>query len=110
MAAVLCLLAMLPLLVGNCVTFVGAGKEGEGRTPGFERKMKEVKMDVTAREKDRPGLLRSSMYHRAGLTRARVRVSWRVDCQGRRRCHMYVSSKVLHKYAWFGRKNDQNVR
>jgi len=62
------------------------GIEGDGRTSGSERKMKEVIMDVTIRETERPGLLRSKMYHRAGLTRASVRVSWRVDCQGRRRC------------------------
>jgi hypothetical protein len=61
------------------------GSEGDGRTSGFERKMKDVKTEVTRRETERPGLLRSRMYHRAGLTRARVRVSWRVDCQGRRR-------------------------
>jgi hypothetical protein len=65
------------------VTFVVAGKEGEG---GFERKMKEVRIEVTVSETERPGLERSSMYQRAGFTRARVRVSWRVDCQGRRRC------------------------
>lgn len=60
--------------------------EGDGRTSGFERKMKEVRMDVTMREAERPGRLRSKMYQRAGLTRASVSVSWRVDCQGRRRC------------------------
>jgi hypothetical protein len=69
------------------VTFVVvAGKEGEGSTSGFDRKIKEVRIEVTVRETPRPGFERSSMYHRAGLTRASVRVSWRVDCQGRRRC------------------------
>ena len=52
---------------------------------GLERKMNEVSSEVTIRLQERPGLLRSRMYHSAGLTRARVRVSWRVDCQGRRR-------------------------
>ena len=66
---------------------VVAGNDGDGRTSGFERNMKDVRMEVTMRERDSPGLLRSSIYHRAGLTRARVRVSWSVDCQGRRRCH-----------------------
>ena len=65
---------------------VVAGRDGEGSTSGLERKMNEVRTEVTMREKERPGLLRSRMYQRAGLTRARVRVSWRVDCQGRRRC------------------------
>ena len=65
---------LLPL-VGRCVTFVVAGNDGEGRTSGFERKMKDVRIEVTMREKDSPGLLRSRMYQRAGLTRARVRVS-----------------------------------
>jgi hypothetical protein len=58
---------------------------GEGRAAGLERKMNEVRREVTRRLQERPGLLRSRMYHSAGLTRARVRVSWRVDCQGRRR-------------------------
>jgi hypothetical protein len=42
-------------------------------------------MEVTMSEQERPGLERSRMYHRAGLTRARVSVSWSVDCQGSRR-------------------------
>lgn len=65
---------------------VVARRLGEGRPVGLERKMKEVRMDVTVSEHERPGLLRSSMYHNAGFASARVRVSWRVDCQGRRRC------------------------
>jgi hypothetical protein len=40
---------------------------------------------------ERPGFERSSIYQRAGFTRARVRVNWRVDCQGRRRCDGSVS-------------------
>jgi hypothetical protein len=67
------------------VLFIVAGRAGEGRTSGFERKMKEVRMDVVTSEKYTPFRDRSSMYHNAGFTRARVRVSWRVDCQGRRR-------------------------
>jgi hypothetical protein len=70
---------------GVRVPFMMAGRVGEGRTSGFARKMKEVTMDVIMSEKERPGLLRSRMYHKAGLTRASVRVSWRVDCHGRRR-------------------------
>jgi hypothetical protein len=64
-----------------------AGRAGEGRTSGLERKMKDVMIDVLMREKESPFLVRSSMYHSAGLTRARVTVSWRVDCHGRRRWH-----------------------
>lgn len=64
---------------------VVAGSEGEGRTSGFDRKMSEVRSEVTMSEKERPGFERSSMYQRMGFTRARVRVSCRVDCQGRRR-------------------------
>jgi hypothetical protein len=52
-----------------------AGRVGEGRTSGLARKMKEVTTDVMMSEKERPGLLRSRMYHSAGLTRASVRVS-----------------------------------
>ena len=73
-------------MFGSWVTFVGAGKDGEGRTSGFERKMKEVRIEVTVSETERPGFERSSMYQRPGFTRASVRVSCRVDCQGRRRC------------------------
>jgi hypothetical protein len=68
------------------VPLMVAGSEGEGRMFGSERKMHEVRTEVTRREYERPGLVRSSMYQRAGLTRARVRVSWRVDCHGSRRC------------------------
>lgn len=87
---------------GTCVAFVVAGRDGEGRTSGFERKMKDVRMDVTVSETERPGFERSSMYQRAGLTRASVRVSWRVDCQGRRRCgrvlvRVDVCSQVVHE-------------
>jgi len=70
---------------GACVALDAKGTLGDGNAVGFERNMTEVRMEVTMSENDRPGLLRSRMYHRAGLTRARVRVSWRVDCQGRRR-------------------------
>lgn len=76
---------------GICVVFVVAGRDGEGRTSGLERKMKDVRMEVTVSETERPGFERSRMYQRAGFTRARVRVSWRVDCQGRRRCSGRVS-------------------
>lgn len=67
------------------MAFVTAGADGDGKAVGFERNMSEVRIEVTMSENDRPGLLRSSMYQRAGLTSARVRVSCRVDCQGRRR-------------------------
>ena len=70
------------------VELVVAGSAGEGSTSGFERKMQEVRMEVVMREKESPLRLRSRMYQRAGLTRARVRVSWRVDCQGSRRWRM----------------------
>ena len=66
--------------------FVAACKDGEGSTPGLERKMKDVSSEVTVSETESPGLERSRMYHSAGFTRASVRVNWRVDCQGRRRC------------------------
>lgn len=74
------------LLEGTRVTFVVAGRGGEGRTFGFARKTRDVMTEVTMSERERPGRERSRMYQRAGLTSARVRVSCRVDCQGRRRC------------------------
>jgi hypothetical protein len=72
------------------VAFAAEGSCGAERTAESERKTRDVSREVTAREKDRPGFERSRMYHSAGLTRARVRVSWRVDCQGRRRCRVLV--------------------
>jgi hypothetical protein len=72
------------------VAFAAEGSCGAERTAESERKTRDVSREVTAREKDRPGFERSRMYHSAGLTRARVRVSWRVDCQGRRRCGVLV--------------------
>jgi hypothetical protein len=51
------------------------GNDGDGRTSGFERKMKDVRTEVTMREHERPGFERSRMYQRAGLTRARVTVN-----------------------------------
>jgi hypothetical protein len=77
---------------GACVALDAKGTLGDGNAVGFERNMTEVRIEVTISENDRPGLLRSRMYHRAGLTRARVRVSWRVDCQGRRRCARSVQT------------------
>lgn len=82
---------------GACVALDGKGMLGDGNAVGFERNMTEVRIEVTMSENDRPGLLRSSMYHRAGLTRARVRVSWRVDCQGRRR---YALSALEGELWW----------
>jgi hypothetical protein len=75
------------------VTFVVAGSDGEGRTSGFERKMKEVRIEVTVSETESPGFERSRMYQSAGFTSARVTVSWRVDCQGRRRCHSSINTR-----------------
>lgn len=65
---------------------VDVGNGGDGRAFGFERNMNEVTIEVTISEKDRPGLERSRIYQSTGLTRASVRVSCNVDCQGRRRC------------------------
>ena len=73
------------MLAGDCVALVVAGNDGEGKTSGLDRKMNDVRTDVTMSEQERPGLERSSMYQRAGLTKARVNVSCRVDCQGNRR-------------------------
>jgi hypothetical protein len=75
------------------VALVVAGNDGEGKTSGLDRKMKDVRTEVTMSEQERPGFERSSMYQRAGLTRARVNVSCSVDCQGNRRYECV--SKVL---------------
>jgi hypothetical protein len=62
------------LLDGSRVALV-AGTDGEGRTLGLDRKIKDVRIEVTMSEQERPGLERSRMYQSAGLTRARVSVS-----------------------------------
>lgn len=74
------------------MVFVVKGNGGEGKTSGLARKMNDVRIEVTSKEHERPGFERSRMYQRAGLTRARVRVSWRVDCHGRRRCGSAIST------------------
>jgi len=89
------------LIDGSCVAFVVEGRDGEGSTFGFERKINDVTMEVTVSETERPGFERSRMYQRAGLTRARVRVSWSVDCQGRRRCGRRISAcSTIDKVRW----------
>ena len=79
-------MCVLSPMDGTRVAFVVGGRDGEGSTSGLDRKMNEVRMEVTVSETESPGFERSRMYQRAGFTRARVTVSWRVDCQGRRRC------------------------
>jgi hypothetical protein len=39
-------------------------------------------------ESRKPVRVRSVRYQIQGFARARVRESWRVDCQGSRRCHL----------------------
>jgi hypothetical protein len=73
------------LLAGVCVALFIAGSDGEGKTSGSDRNIKDVRIEVTMSEHESPGFERSSMYQSAGLTRARVSVSCRVDCHGSRR-------------------------
>jgi hypothetical protein len=73
------------LLAGSCVALVVVGSDGEGSTSGLDRKMNDVRTEVTMSEHERPGFERSSIYQSAGLTRASVKVSCKVDCHGSRR-------------------------
>jgi hypothetical protein len=56
--------------------------EGGGTMSGLIDRSTKVPATPTTAESRNPGLDRSMIYHRAGLTRARVRETWRVDCQG----------------------------
>jgi hypothetical protein len=61
---------------------------------GLESSKKKVPVAPTAEESRKPGFERSIMYHRTGLTRNRVRDTWRVDVQGSLRCiNPYVSTQ-----------------
>lgn len=57
------------------VVFVEAGSVGDSNAVGLEKNINDVRTDVTISEEESPGLLRSRMYQRAGLTSARVRVN-----------------------------------
>ncbi len=49
---------------------------------GFRPRRTAVPAMPTRAESRKPGLERSTRYQSTGLTRARVRETWRVDCQG----------------------------
>lgn len=66
--------------------------EGAGTRSGFMESRRAVPLRATVELRMKPGEVRSRRYQIAGLARARVRLSWRVDCQGRRRCNMAVST------------------
>jgi len=69
--------------MGCCwvVTFRGEDA-GEGNISGLDTRRSAVPVAPTAVERIKPGLDRSIIYHRTGLTRARVREACRVDVQG----------------------------
>lgn len=55
---------------------------GEGIISGFEASKRAVPVAPTALDNRKPDLERSTRYHRAGLTSARVREACIVDAQG----------------------------
>ena len=63
---------------------------------GFTPSRTAVPARPTMVERMKPGLERSIMYQRTGLTRASVNETWRVDCQGSLRCAFvsHVTGKV----------------
>lgn len=60
----------------------GEGVAGEGTIPGLTPSNTAVPVRPTTVERMKPGLERSMRYHNTGLTSARVRETWRVDCHG----------------------------
>lgn len=60
----------------------GEGVAGEGTISGFTPSSTAVPATPTMADRKKPGLERSTMYHRTGLTSASVRETCRVDCQG----------------------------
>ena len=49
----------------------------------------------TEEESRKPGLERSIIYQRTGLTRKSVREAWREDVQGSLRCKIVVLARCL---------------
>jgi hypothetical protein len=68
------------------VAFGFEEEAGEGIISGFEASRRAVPVAPTEAERMKPGLERSIIYQRTGLTRARVREAWRVDVQGNFLC------------------------
>ena len=63
---------------------------GAGTSDGLMPRRRAVPDRATVVLRMKPGAVRSRRYQRVGLQRARVRESWRVECQGTRRWR-YVS-------------------
>jgi len=59
---------------------------GDGIKSGLIDRRSPVPVRATVVARMKHGPVRSRRYQMAGLARARVRLSWRGDCQGRRRC------------------------
>jgi hypothetical protein len=70
---------------------------GEGITFGLIPNKMAEPVRPTAAERRNPGLERSMRYHRKGLTRARVRETWRVDAQGSFLCFEIKVSVSCHE-------------
>ena len=77
-------------------------RAGEGTISGLIARTRIVPAMPTMVERVKPGLERSMRYQRTGLTRARVRESCRVDCQGRRRYRNTMRSNPFNSMEVFG--------
>ncbi len=76
-------------------------RRGEGTISGFRLRRTEVPRRPTAAERRKPGLERSTRYQRTGLTRARVRETWRVEAQGSLRWKgLVLVSDVRNRVRW----------
>lgn len=64
----------------------GAWGDGDGTRSGLMDRSSAVPEREKVAERMKPGAVRSRRYQIAGFARAKVRESWRVDCQASRRC------------------------
>ena len=66
---------------------------------GFTPSRTAVPVRPTMVDRMKPGLERSIMYQRSGLTRASVSEPWRVDCHGSLRCTVvsYVIDVIVKR-------------
>lgn len=77
---------LLSVVLAAALARAAADGDGAGTRSGFMESRRAVPLRATVELRMKPGEVRSRRYQIAGLARARVRLSWRVDCQGRRRC------------------------
>jgi hypothetical protein len=83
----------IPIPCSQIVPFEGE-LAGLGKMFGFEARRRAVPVVEMVVERRKPGLERSIRYHRAGLTRARVRDAWREEAHGTLRIANAIPTKA----------------